>query len=274
MLAPERAEKLNAICSTYDINTIIEDEPRFRIRACLETNRIYLPIAAMEYVWTRCLQFWVVTQEYRKAQHRGRKQLNLDGNERLRKASQVVTWSAGNLQQSGHEPWPSKLPRPRRRPKGEDSLVANELFLGAMGWIILHEVGHITLQHAELAGSYSQEQERAADLFATRWVLDGIDQVDPRFNKRLLCISAALLCLQSFETLAAPRWNSTHPPAHERMSYCLDKYRSIKTEKVIAFVVVSLQLLFTNTRVSANIEGLSFDEILDDLFFSITRQNC
>lgn len=273
MLAPERASELKVICDRHNLQIVIVDEPRFGIRVRLDTREIYLPIAAMEYVWAQSLRFWVVTQEYKCAQRRGAGKFNLRGNRRLDNAAKVVEWSGRNIQGTGKRPWPLFLPRPKKNPRDEDRQVANELFLGAMGWIILHEVGHVHFDHAEISGIYSQRQEKDADVFATTWILDRMAETDPKFNKRIFCIAAALLCLQSFETVAAPRWNEDHPPAHERISYCLDRYRSASTEKVEAFLVVCLQVLFAGTDVSPDITAQSFDDILDGLLVSITRRN-
>jgi hypothetical protein len=272
-LAPERANELKAICEKESLEIIIIDLPGFGINVHLDTHKIDLPIAAMEYVWAQSYRFWVVVQEYKHAQHTGVPKFDVRGNRRLDDAARLVEWSGRNIKGTGNEPWPAALPRPAREPGDEDRRVANELFLGAMGWIILHEVGHVHLGHAVLAGAYSQQQEQDADLFATRWILDGMSEGDPRFTERMFCAATALLCLQSFETVAAPRWQGTHPPANERISYCLDQYRSTATEKVVAFLVVCLQVLFAETDVSPDIEGTSFDDILDGLFVAITRRN-
>jgi hypothetical protein len=272
-LAPERANELKVICEKQNLEIMIVDRPKFGIQVHLDTHKIDLPIAAMEYVWAQSYRFWVIAQEYKLAQHAGMQKFDLRGNKRLDDAARLVEWSGQNVQTTGDKPWPIDLPRPERYPGDEDRRVANELFLGAMGWIILHEVGHVYLGHAELAGAYSQQQEKEADIFATAWILDRLNQSDPRLIKRMFCIAAGLLCLQSFETVAAPRWHGTHPPAHERISYCLDPYRSAGAEKIAGFLVVCLQALFAETGVSPDIEGESFDDILDGLLVSITRRN-
>lgn len=272
-LAPERADALKKICDQHNLELVIDDKPKFSICVSLDTHEITVPVAAMEYMWAQCLRFWVVSQEYARAQHAGAEKFDLHGNKRLQDVVQLVEWSGGNIRGTGKEVWPDNLPRPRNDPCDEDLKVANELFLGAMGWVILHEVAHVHLNHAESAGTYSQQQEKEADQFATNWVLESVSQADPRFNKRMFCIAAALLCLQSFETVAAPRWRGSHPPANERIYYCLEKYRCAETERVVAFLVVCLQVLFAETDVSPDIDGPSFDSILDRLFVDITRRN-
>ena len=261
------------IIKKHDLQIEIVDEANFGIRVSLYTHIIYLPIAAMEYVWSQSFRFWVVSQEYYQAQRDGNQNFDLNGTRRLNNAAKIVEWSVENIQQTGKKPWPLFLPRPRKYPCNEDVKVANELFFGAMGWIILHEVAHVELGHAELSGSYSQQQEREADQFATEWILGGLQETDPRFKKRVFCVAVALLCLQSLETVAAPRWCGTHPPAHERISYCLDKYRGQDTEKVKAFLAVCLQVLFAGTAISEITQGSCFDEILNEYFFNISRRN-
>lgn len=272
-IAPERSEELKSLLNAHNLQIVFVDEAKFGIRVNLETHEVILPVAAMEYVWAQSLRFWIVTQEYRTAQVSGAATFDLHGNERLANASGLVGWSMDNMNATGKEQWPSCLPQPTSKPQSDDGKVANELFLGAMGWIILHEVGHVARGHAEVSGAYSQQQEREADLFATEWVLDKIDPEDPAFTKRAFCIATALLCLQGFETTAAPRWKGSHPPAHERIDYCLNSYGGPMPEKLVAFLVVCLQVLFAKTNVSPDAGDDSFSSILDGLLVSITREN-
>lgn len=272
-IAPERAADLQEILDRHKLAIEFEDRPKFAIRVSLESHQVFLPIAAMEYVWAQCLRFWVVTTEYLAAQKAGDTSFDIHGNKRRKDAAKVAAWSAANLASTGKEPWPADLPRPKAKPRDEDTIVANELFFGAMAWIILHEIAHVERNHAEFSGTYSQQQEKEADLFATDWVLSKISGSVPIFNKRAFCVAAALLCLQSFETVAAPRWRGSHPPAHERISYCLGGYRGPSAEKVTALLVVCLQVLFGGTNVRANVDGESFGDILDELFVDIARRN-
>jgi hypothetical protein len=88
------------------------------------------------------LRFWVVTQEYVEAQRLGATKFDLHGNERLRKAAALVEWAKTNIDRSDLSPWPAALPLPSNEPGQRDEQVASELFLGAIGWILLHEVGY------------------------------------------------------------------------------------------------------------------------------------
>ena len=67
-IAPERAGDLDQMLAVHNFHIEIVDEDKFGVRVILATHKIYLPIAAMEYVWAQCLRFWVVTQEYQAAQ--------------------------------------------------------------------------------------------------------------------------------------------------------------------------------------------------------------
>lgn len=270
-IAPERAADLQQLLDQHKLIFDYNDDEK-GIRVGLTSHHIFMPVADRENVWAQSLRFWVVMQEYAKAQHSGATEFDLHGNERLRRAAEVVAWTLENLKSKIKEVWPRTYIRPTAKPQDTDRQVANELYLGAMGFIILHEVAHVVKGHEGSEGPLSQKEEKEADLFATEWILDGVDPKNPAFQKRLLCIAAALLCLQGFETGGAPRWKGSHPPAHERIYNCLDKYRAVIPEKVVAFLVVCLQALFAKSSVTPDIDGKSFDDILDGLFFSITRR--
>jgi len=231
-----------------------------------------LPIAGLEYLWTCAYNYWVVTEEYSASQHAGRETFDATGNARLQAAARLVDWSTKNLHNTGMAPWPQNLPSPALAPKHvSDVQVANELFLSALGWIVHHEIGHIVLGHPAIVVSWTQQQEKDADRYATDWVLSGLEPNDLRLRKRALGVAIALLCLQSLEVGSIRSEHGSHPPAHTRLGYCLGCYEIGQQENIEAFVVVILQLLFHEEGITANIHGESFRAILGDFLFNIDR---
>lgn len=90
------------------------------------------------------------------------------------------------------EPWPEniKVPRPDDVSNSLGDRVKN-LFLAATGWVILHEVGHLTLGHrSDLAGNDGRKQEEEADAFAFDWVLEQCPADAREF--RVLAITVAV----------------------------------------------------------------------------------
>lgn len=109
------------------------------------------------------------------------------------------------------ESWPDGLDTPdvEAPPTTEPGLVTN-LALGAVSWIMLHELGHITQQHTKLLGrDLMIRQEWVADNFATQWSLEAAAGEEREF--RALAIVVALAWLLLFEQ--AKRGGDDHPSA-------------------------------------------------------------
>jgi peptidase U49-like protein len=120
-------------------------------------------------------------------------------------------------------PWPSEiaLPPAQGKPAGEAGKVL-ELFLGALGWIILHEIGHVALNHEEVIPATQRvSQEYDADAFATEWVLgDAGHGLDREFRVMAVCTAMAYLLLnQRVKGIGA-----THPPSIQRMRRAMAEF--------------------------------------------------
>ena len=271
-IAPECETDLVALRTKYGFVIELVDRKGFDIGIDVTKGVITLPVAALEYLWTCTYNYWVVTQEYAASQHSGKETFDAIGNPRLQAAARLVEWSTKNLHNSGMAPWPKNLPAPILAPEyGSDVHVANELFLSALGWIVHHEIGHVVLGHPPIIVSWSQQQEKDADLHATDWMLSGLGRNDLRLQKRALGVAIALLCLQSLEVGSIRSDYGSHPPAHARLGYCLERYEIGQQEGIEAFVVVILQFLFHEQGLTANIYGESFGAIFGDFLFNIDR---
>lgn len=274
--APEK----EALCAeqrdNFRITFAMVDERNFgvRVRVDDECNpEVVLPVAALEYLWAFSHYCWVLTQEYAKAQKDGASIFDCVGNARLNSSFALLEWAKKNLANSGIEKWPDTAPRPRQSPASyaDDEHVASELFLCSLAWMLHHERAHIVLNHPFVNTSLSQEEERAADEFATSWLLDGLQQNDPRLKKRALGIAVSVLCLQSLEVGSVTCLRNTHPAAHDRIFKNISSYTCGNEEVIEATCCVVLQFLFHEEGVAANINGATFSEILGDLLHDISR---
>lgn len=110
------------------------------------------------------------------------------------------------------EPWPNHLRRPDTTVSGESvEGRINNLFFGALSWILLHEVGHVTKGHQHLATADQRvRQEFEADGFATDWILKKAGAGLQR-EFRVQMILTALAWLFLFERVKGQ--GKTHPPA-------------------------------------------------------------
>ncbi|MGO8126402.1 hypothetical protein GR211_05095 [Rhizobium leguminosarum] len=90
-----------------------------------------------------------------------------------------------------------------------DGLI-NNVFFGALSWIILHEIGHVHYNHLEhIPPGQRVSQEFQADNFATTWILDDAGAGRQR-EFRILMITVALTWLFLCELERGQ--GDTHPP--------------------------------------------------------------
>ena len=274
--APEKEIMCAEHIDTFRISRALVDERMFGVRVRLDKESkpvIVLPIAALEYLWAFSHYCWVLTQEYAQSQRNGDSEFNCVENDRLQNSFSLLGWAKKNLSGSGTEQWPQKGPRPRHAPisHGDDEHVASELFLCSLAWMLHHERAHVVLNHPYVNTSCSEMEEREADEFATRWLLDGLEENDPRLKKRALGIAVAVLCLQSLEVGTVTCLRNTHPAAYDRIFKNITSYKCGNEEVIEAVCIVVLQYLFHEEGVVANVNGSTFSEILNDLLYDISR---
>lgn len=278
-IAPEKELECENLRNKHGIEFEITDDLHFDIRVKSDEQEqksvITLPVSALEYLWAFSFWCWVVIQEYQESQKCGHEMFDPVGNERLKTAHKLISWAKSNLMTTGTDDWPLDLPQPTEDDVDEsDTAVARELFLCALGWIVHHEIGHIGLEHSPGDVAYSDQNEKAADTYATDWILDNLEAECPMLKKRSIGVAAATLCLQSFELndQMAGCLRNTHPDAHVRLYESLTKYQ-VGTEEVIeAFVVVILQCLFSKTDVQFEVNGAIFSDMFNDVLYQISRR--
>lgn len=273
-VAPEKADLCAKQRDDHEIECVLVDEPGFGIRvrrsAGGKGHEIILPIAALEYLWAFSHYSWVLTQEYASTQRTGSTDFDCVGNKRLKESFAILEWAKTNLNSSGTKEWPATGPRPEQDlHEADDALVATELFLCALGWIIHHEIGHVVLKHPLGIETFSIQQEQEADRYATNWLLDGLDRHDPKLKKRAMGLTIAVLCLQSLEVQSC--LSNTHPGAHERIYANTTPYQYGDDEVIEATCTVVLQYLFHGAGITANVDGATFSDILGDLLVDVAR---
>lgn len=132
--------------------------------------------------------------------------------------------------------------------------VADDLTLMALGWILFHEIAHVTLSHhpqpSDIAAS--QRQETEADSWAADFMLQHVDRYcrenlpyNPRCGelvrlKRQKAIIVALLWLVKFECHFGVRADGTHPPTYDRLFRLLGEFADDPNHLLWAFASVVL----------------------------------
>lgn len=114
-------------------------------------------------------------------------------------------------------PWPPGLELPDAdAPLSSPQGRLNNLFYGALSWILLHEIGHAHLEHIPyLSAPDMVRQEVQADDFATDWVLNEAGAGLER-EFRVLMVITALAWLFLFEQSGGQ--DTQHPPAIRRFA--------------------------------------------------------
>lgn len=122
-------------------------------------------------------------------------------------------------------PWPSNLETPSKSPNEySKEWRINNIYLGALSWILLHEVAHV--HHGDqkfVPNCLRIKQEFLADSFATDWILSDAGQgIEREF--RILMIVVALTWLFLFESELGQ--GKTHPPAILRFREAADRFKA------------------------------------------------
>src|SRR5207247_3773059 len=90
-------------------------------------------------------------------------------------------------------PWPGHLMPPKIDSSEEVIQEINNVFFGAVAWILLHEAGHVHLGNEEESGR-SHQQEDEEDKFAAEWVFEKVPTERER-EFRILGVGVALAWL-------------------------------------------------------------------------------
>lgn len=173
---------------------------------------------ALDLVWCTSLASWYIYQAFAKAQKNRLTEVRLGTDQNAIDALDLYEWAIRCVRNRQYEPWPDGAPRPTRLPDfGSPTHVANEVFLTAVAWILLHETGHIALKHPLLQTLRARVEENEADSFATHHVLDGVSETDVLF-KRGLGIVVANVILVLLDLISGQVDSASYPTVEERLT--------------------------------------------------------
>jgi hypothetical protein len=234
-LAPERKVELQKLLVERKINFRLDShshEMRFEGQAmCGELGLVYVGLRGLERLWAHA---YGAAYVYTRLQTQGFQQpLRLTDSDEGRVVAELLGWALQGEIQGDPAPWPAHLPRPKTNPTDDQNRLSNELFLGATGFAVLHEVGHIVKGHSgmDLPRDLSYRHEFEADEWAYDWVLDQWRdyQADERvFTKRATLI-ATLFALIAVPGIYRPRrvCDSKHPNPIDRLLRFLTKHANV-----------------------------------------------
>lgn len=225
-IAPEREQELLNFRDKYDPEVLFFDKKGFSFSVNTEQNQIKLPTQSLEFLWCASYVFYLIYKKYTDCQQANvSDQFDLHGDVELRSGMELYRWSITNLSSSSSCEWPDETACPAKSNSQatECELIADELFLSAIAWILHHEIAHIYNKHPNEPTTYeeSREQEREADKSATTWIL-GDEDCPKRLKKRGVGIAVAALVITTQDLLSGEFKETTHPKSFERLFSVLD----------------------------------------------------
>ncbi|MGY0575925.1 phage exclusion protein Lit family protein [Bradyrhizobium sp. RDM12] len=144
-------------------------------------------------------------------------------------------------------PWPSAL-RPPDVAAGDQRDI-NNVFFGAVAWILLHEVGHVHRQH-EVESARSLKDEEEADEFAAKWVFEKVPDARQR-EFRILVVGVALAWLLLFAPVGG---DTRHPPAFSRVMHVSSYFEAAEDSVALEVVAHLFKALFFPTTTPPTFE--------------------
>lgn len=216
-IAPERAEALAREVFGTGEWTITPRASKAEFWARVDQKTVYVTWAGLASLWCVAYVAYAVMQmgsltsrtpaakgvagvDFGRQWH----ELNLQG---------YVDYAKRLIQKDQSWPIGLEMPNAQASAASHDGKI-NNLFFGALSWILLHEIGHVHHSHDPfLPADQMVRQEGHADDFATNWVLEHAGSgLDREF--RALMVIAALAWLFLFESVGGQE--PTHPPVIQR----------------------------------------------------------
>jgi hypothetical protein len=175
-------------------------------------------------------------------------------------AIELFRWANDQVRNRKLSDWPCNLPEPVVSQDAEGLIYwANLVFQFAIGWIILHEVGHCVLGHGnKIEGAAAHEERRKecqADAFATEWMRGDANGSGSAQHQRELGILAATATLIALDLVKGSFETETYPASYSRLHDSIDPCSPV--------TIVAGAFLFQMLK-SLGFDHSSFDPSLPD----------
>jgi len=228
-IAPERAEQLaTEILGSGKWTLASSDTEDANFYAVVQDKTIYLSHSGQASLW--CLAF----AAYHIVDIASRRQRDTEGRSEqyvvdigaavaALRLGEYVAYARSLFHKDLN--WPSNLHVPNVAANdGTADWSVNNVYFGALSWILLHEIAHVHHNHELFVPAYDRvRQEYVADDFATDWALNSAGQGLQR-EFRILMITVALTWLFLRESELGR--GTTHPAAINRFRSAAGTFRA------------------------------------------------
>lgn len=272
-IAPERYEEFER--KWPDLTLVYDDTPKWIFKVEVANKRIIVSRKAVEVVWAAAYSYFVIYNDVIRHQDITKQvMVDLTTDERVKKSCRLLQWAIETWLNESNEDWPADLPMPSDSPENaSNEHVADELTLGALGFMLHHELAHISLQHCE---PKTLEKEREADYAAIDWIFERVDRSDVAvMNKRALCCALALsvLCAKGVHTRCFG--GLTHPPSYDRLVNGL--LLALEDDRChLAWFFVSAILSLHMTNAGLQLPNIAYEtpyDCVEDMADQLSRVN-
>jgi hypothetical protein len=250
-IALEKAKELQGLLDEHKITFVFDEQSKEMVFfANHADNSITIGLYALERLWARAYAYISLYEFMTKKLLQDPTVTNFDLNDpAVRPGMDLLRWAVDvearlRRPDPGDVCWPGGLPRPvPDAAKNSLENAADELFLCAIASILHHEVGHIRLKHdprtlpkptvgvkpeddakVKEADAILLGWEKEADAWSRDWLLEGLDQEDERFLKRVLGTALGYLWLASRNVYTGQWLRRHHPPAWDRIYHNIKQH--------------------------------------------------
>ena len=229
------------------------DPKRNTFEALMKSKVIDVNYAALASVWAVAKASLIIAREGMSAARSGQTELATTPDSPVFEARQLVD-VARSLIRSSATAWPDDMPLPVPKAVApEDDWYVNNVFLGAAGWIVLHEIGHIHLDHqTTVSPDVRFQQEHQADEWAAKWILDNLPADHPQVPFRVFVICVAIYWLAILDDIR--RGSSTHPHAWQRLNKISNDFPREELNPGYEMATYVLKVLFLPSLVTPVME--------------------
>jgi hypothetical protein len=216
-IAPERAQELDELFGKC--LTLVFDDGAANCSAQRnnDNSEIGVTFAALLSLWAVTRAALLIGNEAMAATRSRRSQIDIRTGTPIAQAYELIN-AAKNLIRDPQARWPNELPEPNAfAAERSPDWFTNNLFLGAVGWTLLHEVAHISLNYQTITtNSLRMQQEHDADKWATNWIFERVGQEEREF--RIFATSTGIVWIGLIDTIR--RGSPTHPHASAVFQMC------------------------------------------------------